>query len=111
MILLDQFAVDTYELFFRQCRKEVPAEVERLLNRPVLVQALPDEPVLEEVGELKEHPVALRERVFPDDGDEAPEIVTFRICRVELVRDLLVVFAGVTLADTEVHHATATAAR
>src|SRR2546425_913604 len=55
------------------------------------------------VRELEHLAIAVRERLFPDDGDEAADVLAFRIRGVELVRDLLVVLPGPVLADSGVH--------
>src|SRR2546422_11588999 len=68
-----------------------------------LLGTLPDELLLEPVGEFEHLPVPVRKRLLPDDGDETADVLSFRVRRVELVRDLLVVLARPVFPDPGVH--------
>jgi len=103
VVLLDERAVYPHELLDRQHREELPGEVQGLDDGPVLVRPLPDEAVLELVGELEEEPVPLGEGLLPDDRHEAAEVVPLGIGRIALVRDLLVVLPRMGGADPQVH--------
>src|SRR5208337_411741 len=89
VVLGDQLAVDTGQLLYRERGEEFPAEVQGVLDGAVLIVALPDKAVLEEVRELEEEAVTLGERILADDSHEAAEVVPFCIACVHLVGDLL----------------------
>ena len=103
MVLLDERPVNPHQLLDGQHGEELPGEVQGLDDGPVLVCSLPDEPVLELVGELEEEPVPLGKGLLPDDGHEAPKVVPLGIGGVALVRDLLVVLPRVGGTDPQVH--------
>src|SRR5437867_12996130 len=103
MVLLEGLAVDLREPGLVQRRQELPADLEGVDDAPVLLGALADELLLEPVRELKHLPVALGERLLPDDRHEAPHVLALRVRGVELVRDLLVILPRPVLPDPGVH--------
>src|SRR6266545_2993843 len=103
MVLLERLAVDLREPSLVQRREEFPTDLEGVDDAPVLLGALADELLLESVGELEHLPIALGERLLPDDRDEAPHVLALRVRGVELVRHLLVVLPRPVLPDPGVH--------
>src|SRR5947209_11280417 len=103
VVLLEGLPVDFREPRLVDRREESTADLEGRFDRPVLLRPLADELLLEPVRELEHLPVALSERFFPDDCDEAADVLAFRVRRVELVRDLLVVLPRAAFPDPCVH--------
>src|SRR3989475_9093035 len=103
VVLLEGLPVDFCEPRLVDRRQEPPADLEGRFDRPVLLRPLADELLLEPVRELEHLPVPLGERFFPDDRHEAADVLAFRVRRVELVRDLLVVLPRAAFPDPRVH--------
>src|SRR3989454_4165160 len=105
MVLVERLPVDLRQPRLVDRRQEKPSDLERLLDAPVLLGTLPDELLLEPVGELEHLPVPVGERFLPDDGHEAADVLSLRVRGIELVRDLLVVLARPVFPDPGVHEA------
>src|SRR5256712_4551588 len=103
VVLLEGLPVDFCEPRLVDRREEPPADLEGRFDRPVLLGPLADELLLEPVRELEHLPVPLGKRFFPDDRYEAADVLAFRVRRVELVRDLLVVLPRAAFPDPRVH--------
>src|SRR2546427_5375913 len=105
VVLLERLPIDLRQPRLVDRRQEKPSDLERLLDAPVLLGTLPDELLLEPVGELEHLPVPVGERFLPDDGHDAADVLSLRVRGIELVRDLLVVLARPVLPDPGVHEA------
>src|SRR2546426_8398843 len=105
VVLLERLPIDLRQPRLVDRRQEAPSDLERLLDTPVLLGTLPDELLLEPVGELEHLPVPVGERFLPDDGHEAADVLSLRVRGIELVRDLLVVLARPVFPDPGVHEA------
>src|SRR2546427_2124027 len=105
VVLLERLPVDLRQPSLVDRRQEKPSDLERLLDAPVLLGTLPDELLLEPVGELEHLPVLVGERFLPDDGHDAADVLALRVRGIELVRDLLVVLARPVFPDPGVHEA------
>src|SRR2546428_2493712 len=103
VVLVERLPVNLRQPSLVDRRQEAPSDLEGVLNGPVLLGALADELLLEPVGEFEHLPVPVRKRLLPDDGDETADVLSFRVRRVELVRDLLVVLARPVFPDPGVH--------
>src|SRR5256712_7987345 len=105
MVLVERLPIDLRQPSLVDRREEAPSDLEGVLDAPVLLGALADELLFEPVRELEHLPVPVRERFLPDDRHETADVLSFRVRRIELVRDLLVVLAGPVLPDPGVHEA------
>src|SRR2546428_5947631 len=105
VVLVERLPVDLRQPGLVDGREEAPSDLERVLDRPVLLGTLPDELLLEPVGEFEHLPVPVRKRLLPDDGHETADVLSFRVRGIELVRDLLVILARPVLPDPGVHEA------
>src|SRR3989475_12024056 len=103
MVLVERFPIDLRQPSLVDGREEAPSDLEGVLDAPVLLGTLPDELLFEPVRELEHLPVPVRERFLPDDRHETADVLSFRVRRIELVRDLLVVLAGPVLPDPGIH--------
>src|SRR2546428_4019450 len=103
MVLVERLPIDLRQPCFVAGRQEAPSDLEGVLNRPVLLRTLPDELLLEPVRELEHLPVPVGEGLLPDDRHKTADVLSFRVRRIELVRDLLVVLAGPVLPYAGIH--------
>src|SRR3989442_7847119 len=103
VVLIERLPIDLRQPGLVDGREEAPSNLECVLDAPVLLGPLPDDLLLEPVGEFEHLPVPVRKRLLPDDGDETADVLSFRVRRVELVRDLLVVLARPVFPDPGVH--------
>src|SRR5213594_1746614 len=103
MILLDRGRVDTFQLAFREDAEQVPAEIERGVDIPILVESLVDELLLKIVRETQVELVPGGESFFTDDGDKVTEASSLRIRIVELVGDFPVILSCPTLSNSFFH--------
>src|SRR5438093_4522745 len=105
MVLVERLPIDLRQPGLVDGREEAPSDLEGLLGAPVLLGTLPDELLLEAVCEFEHLPVPVRKGFLPDDRHETAHVLSFRVRRIELVRDLLVVLARPVLPDPVVHEA------
>src|SRR3990172_2401103 len=103
VVRLEDLPVDLREPCLVDRREELPADLEGLLDRAVLLVPLADELLLEAVRELEHLPVPLGEGLLPDDRHEASGVLAFRVGGVELVGHLFVILPSPTLPDPRVH--------
>src|SRR3989449_7503633 len=99
MVLVERLPIDLRQPGLVDSCQEAPSDLEGVLNRPVLLRTLPDELLLEPVRELEHLPVPVGEGLLPDDRHETADVLSLRVRRIELVRDLLVVLAVAVLPD------------
>src|SRR6056297_2963627 len=102
VVHVDLLVLEARELALGKLGEGRPGDLERLLDAAVL-GALVDEHLLELVGERQVQLVRLGQGVLAGDRDEASQVQAVRVRRLELVGDVLVVGAGLALADAVVH--------
>src|SRR2546427_147522 len=103
VVLVERLPIDLRQPGLVDRREEAPTDLEGVLDGSVLLGTLPDELLFEPVREFEHLPVPVRKRFLPDDGHETPDVLSFGVRRIELVRDLLVVLARPVLPDPGVH--------
>src|SRR5256712_11039206 len=103
VVLVERLPIDLRQPGLVDRREEAPSDLERVLDAPVLLGTLPDELLLEPVCELEHLPVPVGEGFLPDDRHETADVLSFRVRRIELVRDLLVVLARPVLPNPGIH--------
>src|SRR5207245_5291635 len=90
VVLIERLPIDLRQPGLVDGREEAPSNLECVLDAPVLLGTLPDELLLEPVCEFEHLPVPVRKGFLPDDRHETADVLSFRVRRIELVRDLLV---------------------
>jgi hypothetical protein len=105
VILLAQLGVDLTQQVLRERAQQLPGEVQRLENRPVLVPSLRDELSLELLNELDEQVVLLRQRLLAHHRLHGHHVLAARVGGVQLVGHRAVVLARHALADGALHQA------
>src|SRR3989449_6048666 len=103
MVLVERLPIDLRQPGLVDRREEAPSDLEGVLDGPVLLGALADELLFEPVRELEHLPVPVGEGFLSNDRHETTDVLSFRVRRIELVRDLLVVLARPVLPDPGVH--------
>src|SRR5439155_1425216 len=87
----DRTPIDPRQPSLVDRREEAPSDLEGVLDAPVFLGALADELLFEPVRELEHLPVPVGEGFLSNDRHETTDVLSFRVRRIELVRDLLVV--------------------
>src|SRR5881296_1269734 len=105
MVLVERLPIDLRQPGLVDRREEAPSDLEGVLDGPVLLGALADELLFEPVRELEHLPVPVGEGFLSNDRHETTDVLSFRVRRIELVRDLLVVLARPVLPDPGIHEA------
>src|SRR3989442_5187884 len=103
MVLVERLPIDLRQPGLVDRREEAPSDLEGILDAPVLLGTLPDELLLEPVGEFEHLPVPVGERFLSDDRHETADVLSFRVRGIELIRDLLVIFARPVLPNPGIH--------
>src|SRR5256712_11930232 len=103
MVLVERLPIDLRQPGLVDRREEAPSDLEGVLDGPVLLGALADELLFEPVRELEHLPVPVGEGFLSDDRHETADVLSFRVRRIELVRDLLVVLARPVLPNPGIH--------
>ena len=83
-VALDQTRIESLEVGRRQKRKQLPGEVERLLDAPSPA-GLVDERMLEALSEGQVAPIVVGERGLADDRYEPAQFAPTGKCGIELV--------------------------
>src|SRR2546425_5804990 len=105
VVLIERLPINLRQPGLVDGREEAPSNLEGVLDAPVLLGTLSDELLLEPVCEFEHLPVPVGEGFLSDDRHETADVLSFRVRRIELVRDLLVVLACPVLPDPGVHEA------
>src|SRR3989441_8105484 len=105
LVLIGRLRIDLRQPGLVDGREVAPSNLEGVLDAPVLLGTLSDELLLEPVCEFEHLPVPVGEGFLSDDRHETADVLSFRVRRIELVRDLLVVLACPVLPDPGVHEA------
>src|SRR3989442_8301867 len=105
VVLIERLPIDLRQPGLVDGREKAPSNLECVLDAPVLLGTLSDELLLEPVCEFEHLPVPVGEGFLSDDRHETADVLSFRVRRIELVRDLLVVLACPVLPDPGVHEA------
>src|SRR2546428_9864835 len=103
VVLIERLPIDLRQPGLVDGREEAPSNLECVLDAPVLLGTLPDELLLEPVGEFEHLPVPVGEGFLSDDRHETADVLPFGVRRIELVRDLLVVLARPVLSNPGIH--------
>src|SRR3989442_4721356 len=103
VVLIERLPIDLRQPGLVDGREEAPSNLECVLDAPVLLGTLPDELLLEPVGEFEHLPVPVGEGFLSDDRHETADVLSFRVRGIELIRDLLVIFARPVLPNPGIH--------